>query len=71
MSQALICRKCQEPAVFTGAQIELIGESRIGYTHRCGAVNELQYLRSDENGTALYQIVGVVRATPAVTEHPC
>jgi hypothetical protein len=65
MPQALVCRNCTEPFVFTGAGIELVGESRIGYRHRCGAMNELQYVSEDETGRAIYRIVGVVRAAHA------
>jgi hypothetical protein len=62
MPQALICRFCREPFVFTGSGIEMVGESRIGYRHRCGAMNELQYVSEDESGRAVYRIVGVVPA---------
>jgi hypothetical protein len=48
-----------EPFVFTGAEIELVGETSIGYRHCCGAVNELEYVRTDETGEAIYRIVGV------------
>lgn len=63
MPQALVCRKCMEPFVFTGSDIELVGESRIGYRHRCGAVNELQYVGSDGKDAAIYRIAGLVRVS--------
>lgn len=62
MAQALVCRGCSEPFVFTGADIELVGESRIGCGHRCGVINELEYVHSDTAGKAVYRIVGVVRS---------
>jgi hypothetical protein len=60
MPQALVCKRCNEPFVFTGNGIELVGESRIGCRHRCGAMNELQFVRTDESGRAVYRVVGVV-----------
>ena len=48
MSQVLVCNSCKQPLVFTGAVIELVGESRIGCKHRCGPMNELRYLDTDE-----------------------
>lgn len=62
MPQALVCKNCMEPFVFTGADIEMVGESRIGCRHRCGAVNELEYVRSDSAGKAVYRIVAVARS---------
>jgi hypothetical protein len=59
MPQALICKKCRELFVLMGTAIELVGESRVGYRHTCGAINELLYLSSDENGRALYGVAGV------------
>jgi len=68
MPQALVCSKCKEPFVFTGAGIELIDDARLVYRHCCGALNELEYRRTDERGKGLYRIVGVIRdmsyATP-------
>ena len=68
MPQALICSKCNEPFVFTGACIELIDDVHLVYRHSCGALNELEYFATDERGRGLYRIVGVIRdlsyATP-------
>ena len=66
MAQGLVCKSCMEPFVFTGVDIELIGESRIGCRHRCGVVNELEYVRSDNAGKAVYRIVGVVRSSASI-----
>ncbi len=60
MPLSLVCEKCKEPVVFAGTGIELVGESRIGYRHRCGAMNELHYDSTDESGRAIYRVVGVV-----------
>jgi hypothetical protein len=62
MPQGLVCKGCTEPFVFTGADIELVGETSIGYRHRCGAMNELEFVRTDEAGEAVYQIIGVKQA---------
>ena len=64
MPQAVVCNLCRETLVFTGAAIELVGESRVGFRHRCGAMNELQYLCSDESGRALYRVIGLVPGAP-------
>ena len=69
MPQGLVCRSCTEPFVFTGADIELVGETSIGCRHRCGAVNELEYVRTDEAGEAIYRIVGVKQA-PRMPANP-
>jgi hypothetical protein len=61
MPQALVCSKCKEPFVFTGAGIELIDDSRLVYRHSCGVLNELEYFHTDERGKALYRVVGVIR----------
>jgi hypothetical protein len=61
MPQALVCSKCKEPFVFTGAGIELIDDVRLAYRHSCGALNELEYFGADERGRGLYRIMGVVR----------
>jgi hypothetical protein len=67
MSLSLVCEKCKEPVVFAGAVIELVGESRIGYRHRCGAMNELDYVSTDEGGRAIFRVVGVVKERRAVS----
>ena len=61
MPQALVCSKCKEPFVFTGAGIELIDDLHLVYRHSCGALNELEYFQTDERGRGLYRIVGMVR----------
>jgi len=61
MPQALVCSKCKEPFVFTGAGIELIDDIRLAYRHSCGALNELEYFATDERGRGLYRIMGVIR----------
>ena len=61
MPQALVCNRCKEPFVFTGAGIELIDDARLVYRHSCGALNELEYYQTDERGKGLYRIVGVIR----------
>jgi hypothetical protein len=60
MPQALLCKRCRQPFVFTGAGIELLPGNRVGYRHSCGAVNELRFLRTDERGGTLYRVVGLV-----------
>ena len=60
MPQAIVCEKCREALVFMGTSVELVGESRVGYRHSCGAVNELQYLHEDEDGRAVFRVVGLV-----------
>jgi hypothetical protein len=60
MPLSVVCEKCKEPVVFAGTGIELVGESRIGYRHRCGAMNELHYVSTDANGHASYRVVGLV-----------
>ena len=66
MPQAVVCKRCQEAFVFMGADVELIGESRIGYRHECGAVNELQYLSEGEGGRAIFQVIGLLPSAGAV-----
>lgn len=61
MPQALVCSKCKEPFVFTGAGIELIDDIRLAYRHSCGALNELECFATDERGRGLYRIMGVIR----------
>ena len=61
MPQALVCSKCKEPFVFTGAGIELIDDVHLVYRHSCGALNELEYFDTDERGRGLYRIVGLIR----------
>jgi hypothetical protein len=61
MPQALVCSRCKEPFVFTGAGIELIDDIRLAYRHSCGALNELEYFATDERGHGLYRIMGVIR----------
>ena len=60
MPQALLCKRCKQPFVFTGAGIELLPGNRVGYRHSCGAVNELHFLRTDERGRTLYRVVGLI-----------
>ena len=60
MPQALLCKRCKQPFVFTGAGIELLPGNRVGYRHSCGAVNELDFLRNDERGRKMYRIVGLI-----------
>jgi hypothetical protein len=60
MPQALLCKRCKQPFVFTGAGIELLPGNRLGYRHYCGAINELHFLRTDESGRTLYQVVGLI-----------
>ena len=62
MPQALICKKCKQPFIFTGAGIELLPGDRIGYRHSCGAMNELHYQDTDERGKNLYRVVGLFGA---------
>lgn len=62
MPQALLCKRCKQPFVFTGAGIELLPGNRVGYRHSCGAVNELRCVRTDERGGRVYQVVGVIEA---------
>lgn len=61
MPQALVCGKCKEPFVFTGAGMELSDDSRLVYKHSCGAVNELEFMQTDQRGQALYRTVGLIR----------
>lgn len=63
MPQALLCKRCKQPFVFTGAGIELLPGNRVGYRHSCGAVNELHLLHNDERGRALYRVVGLIGAS--------
>lgn len=77
MPQALVCSKCKQPFVFTGAGIELIDDIRLAYRHSCGALNELEYFGADERGRGMYRIIGVVRdlsyaarSLPAAQSHP-
>jgi hypothetical protein len=63
MPQALLCKRCKQPFVFTGAGTELLPGNRVGYRHSCGAINELHFLRTDERGGTLYRVVGLVGAT--------
>ena len=67
MPHVLVCKSCSEPFVVVGAGVELIGESKIGYRHRCGAINELQFLKTDESNRAIFGIVGVAPTTSART----
>ena len=60
MPQALLCKRCKQPFVFTGAGIEQLPGNRVGYRHSCGAVNELRLLHTDEHGGTLYRVVGLV-----------
>jgi hypothetical protein len=60
MPQALMCKRCKQPFVFTGAGIELLPGNRVGYRHSCGAINELHLLRTDERGRTLYRVVGLI-----------
>jgi hypothetical protein len=62
MPQALLCKRCKQPFVFTGAGIELLPGNRVGYRHSCGAINELHQLRTDERGHTLYRVVGLIGA---------
>ena len=62
MPQALLCKKCKQPFIFTGAGIELLPGNRIGYRHSCGAMNELHCQRTDERGKDLYRVVGLFGA---------
>ena len=66
MPLSVVCEKCKEPVVFSGTGIELVGESRIGYRHRCGAMNELHYVSTDANGQATYRVVGLVNERSSV-----
>ena len=61
MPQALVCSRCKEPFVFTGAGIELIDDVQLAYRHSCGALNELEYFAADEQGRGLYRVIGVIR----------
>jgi hypothetical protein len=63
LPQVLVCKKCCEPFVLVGAGVELVGESKIGYRHRCGAINELQFIKTDESNRAVFGVVGVVPTT--------
>ena len=67
MPLSVVCERCKESVVFAGTGIELVGESRIGYRHRCGAMNELYYVSTDEDGKAIYRVVGVVNERKSVT----
>jgi hypothetical protein len=62
MPQALLCKKCKQPFIFTGAGIELLPGDRIGYRHSCGAMNELHHQHTDERGKDLYRVVGLFGA---------
>ena len=62
MPQALLCKKCKQPFIFTGTGIELLPGDRMGYRHSCGAMNELDYQHTDERGKNLYRIVGLFGA---------
>ena len=70
MAQALICSKCKEPFVFTGAGIELIDDARLAYRHSCGTLNEIEYFGADERGRGLYRIIGVIRDLSYVAPLP-
>jgi len=63
MPQALLCKRCKQPFVFTGAGIELLPGNRVGYRHFCGAINELRLQNTDERGRTLYRVVGLIGAT--------
>ena len=62
MPQGLLCKKCKQPFIFTGAGIELLPGNRVGYRHSCGAMNELHFVSTDERGKKLYRVVGLVGA---------
>jgi hypothetical protein len=61
MPQSLVCKSCNQPFVLLGSGVELVGESRVGYRHSCGAINELKFLTTDDSDRSMYGVVGVIR----------